>query len=70
MTSQQRVKGRGLTPGGGEMLPLIFAGIAAAAGFTSAWQIPGMRYDAIISEQRASQNAQLVEAHAASKRES
>ena len=51
------------------MLPLIFAGVAAVASFTAAWQIQGMRYDAIISEQRAAQSALLAEAHANAKRE-
>ena len=51
------------------MLPLIFAGVASVAGFTAAWQIQGMRYDAIIAEQRAAQSTLLAEAHANAKRE-
>lgn len=51
------------------MLPLVFAGVAAVAGFTAAWQIQGQRYDAIIAEQRATQSALLAEAHANAKRE-
>jgi hypothetical protein len=37
-------------------LPVIFAGVAAIAGFTSAWQIQGVRHEA--------QLAQLSAAHA------
>ena len=51
------------------MLPLIFAGVAAVAGFTAAWQIQGMRYDAIINDQRAAQATLLAEAHANARRE-
>lgn len=50
------------------MIPLIFAGIAAVAGFTGAWQIQSMRHDRAVSEIRATQAQELAtaigEAHA------
>ena len=46
------------------MLPLIFAGVAAVAGFTAAWQIQGMRHEQQLSDLRATQATQLAKANA------
>lgn len=46
------------------MLPLIFAGAAAVAGFTAAWQIQGMRYEQQLSDLRADQATALAKANA------
>jgi hypothetical protein len=50
-------------------LPVIFAGVAAIAGFTGAWTYQENRYERIIAEQRAAQSALLVDAYANAKRE-
>lgn len=46
------------------MLPLIFAGVAAVAGFTGAWQIQGMRYEQQLSDLRTDQAMALAKANA------
>lgn len=50
------------------MIPLVFAAVAAVAGFTGAWQIQAMRHDRAISDIRATQAQELAtavgEAHA------
>jgi len=45
-------------------LPVIFAGVAAVAGFTTAWQIQGVRYEAKLAERTAEYSTALAQANA------
>ena len=46
------------------MLPLIFAGVAAVAGFTAAWNIQGMRHATEMAERTAAHATELAQANA------
>lgn len=46
------------------MLPLIFAGVAAVAGFTAAWNIQGMRHATELAERTAAHASAMAQANA------